>query len=54
MKKEQAIERAFNKANIAGEGADVYAIIYGYKVLAALPESEIDKIYESIVRRLGF
>lgn len=54
MTKEKAIERAFNKANLQGESADVYAIIYGYKVLAALPETEIDTIYEAIVKRLGF
>ena len=54
MTKERAIERAFDKANLQGIDADVYAIIYGYKVLAALPENEIDEIYESIVKRLGF
>ena len=54
MTKEKAIERAFDKANLQGESADVYAIIYGYKVLAALPEAEIDTIYEAIVKRLGF
>ena len=54
MMKEKAIEKAFNKANLQGESADVYAIIYGYKVLAALPENEIDTIYEALVKRLGF
>lgn len=54
MTKEKAIEKAFDKANLQGENADVYAIIYGYKVLAALPENEIDTIYEAIVKRLGF
>ena len=54
MTKEKAIEKAFDKANLQGESADVYAIIYGYKVLAALPENEIDTIYEAIVKRLGF
>ena len=54
MKKGEAIERAFRKANLIGEGADLWAIIYSYKALRDLPDSELDEIYEELAARLGF
>lgn len=54
MKKETAIEKAFKKANLIGEDADLYAVIYSYKVLRELPEAEIEEIYDDLADRLGF
>lgn len=54
MKKETAIERAFRKANLMGEDVDLYEVIYSYKVLRELPDEEIEEIYESLAKRLGF
>lgn len=54
MTKEKAIERAFNRLNLIGVTADVYEILYQYKVLRELPENELDEIYNELVTRLGF
>lgn len=54
MSKEKALERAFNKANLEGEGCDLYAIIYSYKALRELPDDEIDQIYDQMSKGLGF
>lgn len=54
MRKETAIQNAFDKANLIGENVDVYAIIYSYKTLRDLPDDEIDEIYQYLVERLGF
>lgn len=53
MKKETAIERAFRKANIIGEGVDLYEVIYSYKALRELSDAEIEQIYDELARRLG-
>lgn len=54
MSKDKAIERAFDKANLAGEGVDLYKIIYSYKVLRELPDEEIEEIYDNMAKGLGF
>ena len=54
MKLETAIERAFNKCNLIGTSCDVYKVLYSYKAIRELSESEIDEIYDYIVERLGF
>lgn len=54
MKLENAIERAFHKCNLAGESRDIYGILYSYKAIRELPESEIDRIYDDMVDRLGY
>ena len=54
MKKENAIERAFKKANLIGEDVDLYEVIYSYKVLRELSEDEIEQIYDELSERLGF
>lgn len=53
MKLEKAIERAFDKCNQIGEDCDVYKVLYSYKAIVELPDNEVEKIYESIVERLG-
>lgn len=54
MKKEKAIERAFDTCNLIGENVDILQVIYRYKALRELPDAEIDKIYDDIADRLGF
>lgn len=54
MKLEKAIERAFNRCNLIGEDVDVYKILYSYKAIQELPDEEVEKIYEEIVKDLGF
>lgn len=54
MNKEKAIEKVFDKANLIGIDANVYALMNEYKVLRSLPENEYEKVYEDLVERLGF
>ena len=54
MKKETAIQKAFDKANLIGEDVDLYKVIYSYKVLRELSDEEIDEIYEILATGLGF
>ena len=54
MKKEKAIERAFDTCNLIGENVDILQVIYRYKALRELPDAEIDQIYDEIADRLGF
>ena len=54
MKLEKAIERAFDRCNLIGEDCDIYAVLYSYKAIRELPESEIEKIYNNIAKGLGF
>lgn len=53
-KLERAIQRAFDKCNLIGEKVDIYEILYSYKAIAQLPDEEIDKIYDTIAKGLGF
>ena len=54
MKLEAAIERAFNRCNLEGDGCDIYRVIYQYKAIRELESDEIDRIYDYIARKLGF
>lgn len=54
MSKEKALEKAFNRANLEGEGVDLYEIIYSYKALRELPDDEIERIYDQMAKGLGF
>lgn len=49
---EQAVEKAFRKANLIGEDADLYEVIYSYKALQNLPQDQIEEIYEELSNRL--
>lgn len=51
---EQAIERAFWKCNEIGENCEIWDVIYRYKAIRELPETEQDKVYEQIAARMGF
>ena len=54
MTKEQAIEKVFDKANLIGIDANLYALMNAYKVLRLLPDTEYEQVYEDLVERLGF
>lgn len=54
MTLEKAIERVFDRCNVIGEDCDIYSVLYSYKAIRELPESEIDKIYNNFAKGLGF
>ena len=54
MKLEQAKQRCFDRANLEGESVDLYGLMYRYKAIASLPESEFDAVYDELSERLGF
>lgn len=54
MTLDKAIDRAIDRINLIGDGCDVYGILYQYKTIRELPEDEIDKIYDHVVKVLGF
>lgn len=51
---DKAIQRAFDRCNLAGEDCDIYGILYQYKAIRELPENEIDNIYDQLAKDLGF
>ena len=51
-KLEKVVEKAFDKANLMGEDADLYKVLYSYKTISNLPESDIEIIYEYLSNRL--
>ena len=51
---ENTVEKAFRKANLIGEDADLYKVMYSYKTLQNLPEQDIEIIYDYLSERLGF
>jgi hypothetical protein len=54
MTLEKSIERAFDRCNVSGEDCDIYSVLFSYKAIRELPESEIDKIYNDFAKGLGF
>lgn len=54
MKLENAIERCFNRCNLAGSDCDIIKYMYQYKAIRELPEEEFDRVYEDLADRLGF
>ena len=57
MPLEKAVQRVFDRANLIGEGADVYGLMLQYKALEAVYYTDIhrfDAIYDEIVKDLGF
>lgn len=54
MKLETAIQRCFDRCNLAGEDVQIYKYMYQYKVIRDLPEDEFEKVYEMIAEALGF
>ncbi len=54
MKLETAIERCFDRCNLAGEDVEIYKYMYQYKSIRDLPEDEFEKVYDTIAEGLGF
>lgn len=54
MKLETAIERCFDRCNLAGSDCDIIKFMYQYKAIRELPDSEFDKVYDELAERLGF
>lgn len=54
MKVDTAIERCFDRCNLAGSDCDIIAVMYKYKAIRELPDAEFDKVYDEIADRLGF
>lgn len=51
---EKAIERAFDRCNLAGAGCEIYKYLYSYKAIRELPQTEIDALYDRFAKGLGF
>ena len=54
MSLDGAIDRAIDRINLIGDECDVYSILYQYKAIRELPDEEVDKIYNHVVKVLGF
>ena len=54
MSLDRAIDRAIDRINLIGDECDVYSILYQYKAIRELPDEEVDKIYDYVVKVLGF
>ena len=54
MKLDKAIDRAIDRCNLIGDNCDIYSVLYSYKAIRDLPDDEIEKIYDRIVKILGF
>lgn len=54
MSLDKAVDRAIDRINLVGDECDVYSILYQYKAIRELPDEEVDKIYDHVVKVLGF
>lgn len=54
MKLENAIDRCFDRCNLAGSDCDIIYYMYQYKAIRELPEEQFDEVYETIAEGLGF
>ena len=54
MSLDRAVDRAIDRINLIGDECDVYSILYQYKAIRELPKEEVDKIYDYVVKVLGF
>lgn len=54
MKLEKAIDRCFDRCNLAGSDCDIIYYMYQYKAIRELPEEQFDEVYETIAEGLGF
>ena len=50
----QAIEKVFDRCNLIGEDANIYAEMNRYKALRELDPAQQGKVYEILACRLGF
>ena len=54
MSLDKAVDRVIDRINLVGDECDVYSILYQYKAIRELPDEEVDKIYDHVVKVLGF
>lgn len=54
MKLDKAIDKCFDRCNLAGSDCDIIFFMYQYKAIRELPEDQFDKVYDEIADRLGF
>lgn len=54
MKLENAIERCFDRCNLAGRDCNIIAFMCKYKAIRELPDAEFDQVYDELADRLGF
>ena len=48
------LEKAFDKANLIGENADLYKVLYSYKAFREMDRNDIEIVYDYLAERLGF
>ena len=54
MKLEKAIEKCFDRCNLAGMDCDIIHFMYQYKAIRELPPEEFDRVYDELATGLGF
>lgn len=54
MKLEKAIQRCFDRCNLAGSDCDIIFYMYQYKAIRELGEEEFQRVYDLIAEQLGF
>lgn len=54
MKLEKAIDKCFDRCNLAGMDCDIIYFMNQYKAIRDLQEDEYDEVYEQIAKGLGF
>lgn len=48
------LDKAFDKANLIGEDADLYKVLYSYKAFREMDQSDLEIVYDYLAERLGF
>lgn len=54
MKLAAAIEKCFDRCNLAGSDCDIIKYMYMYKAIRDLPDAEFNRVYDELAERLGF
>jgi len=54
MKLEKALERCFDRCNLAGMDCDIIYFMYQYKAIRELSPEEFDRVYDQLATGLGF
>ena len=54
MNLEKAVQRCFDRCNLAGSDCDILAFMYQYRAIRELSDAEFDAVYDQIAKGLGF
>lgn len=54
MNLEKALERCFDRCNLAGMDCDIIYFMYQYKAIRELSPEEFDRVYDQLATGLGF